>query len=59
MPRGVYKRKKKHGAPAKPVRNAAPDLNKLVEQIRAAKTWHEDRVVVLGTAVETLEALES
>ena len=59
MPRGVYPRKKKAGAPAKPVRNVAPDLNKIAEQVRAAKTWHEDRVVVLGTALETLEALES
>ncbi len=59
MPRGVYPRKKKPGAPAAKKLTTAPDLNKLVEQIRQAKTWHEDRVVVLGTAIETLETLET
>lgn len=62
MPRGVYERKKRAGAPAvvKTARKGGGDSEAvdLLTKLRAARTKAEDRVVAYGTAIEALEALD-
>ena len=61
MPRGVYPRKKKSGddlAPTRRRRIAGDGLLAALEQLRAERIKCENRIVAIGTAIDSLEALE-
>ena len=62
MPRGVYKRKKKPGAPAKRSGggegSTAPFYQDLLTRMRVKRESLVDEVTALGTAIDALEALD-
>lgn len=63
MPRGVYPRKKKSeddSPPHKRARRANGDgVAAALEQLRAERLKCENRIVAIGTAIDSLEVLES
>lgn len=59
MPRGVYERKTKDSPPRRRAgRKHLDGYADLLQAMRTEKIKAEDRVVALGTAIETMEGLE-